>query len=78
LGNTTPTGTISLALASDAAQETTLNTNITSENSIISAQQALLTSELTQANQTLQSLPSQLNMVNELYSAITGYGTSQS
>jgi flagellar hook-associated protein 2 len=78
LGNTTPTATISLALAANKAQETNLNTNITSENSIIAAKQALLTSELNLANQTLQSLPTQILAVNELYSAITGFGTTQS
>jgi flagellar hook-associated protein 2 len=36
-------------------------------------QQVSLTNELNQANQILQELPSQLDGVNELYSAITGY-----
>jgi flagellar hook-associated protein 2 len=40
---------------------------------VISAQQASLTTELNTANQIMQQLPSQLQGVNELYSAITGY-----
>jgi flagellar hook-associated protein 2 len=32
-----------------------------------------LTAELTSADQIMQQLPSQLDGVNELYSAITGY-----
>jgi len=32
-----------------------------------------LTTELNNANETLQQLPSQLSEVNELYSAITSY-----
>jgi flagellar hook-associated protein 2 len=78
LGTSSPTSVISLALKTDASQESTLHANITSENSIIAAKQALLTSELNLANQTLQSLPTQILAVNELYSAITGFGTSQS
>ena len=33
----------------------------------------LLTMELTMANETLQAIPSNLNNVSQLYSAITGY-----
>jgi flagellar hook-associated protein 2 len=40
---------------------------------MISAQQKSLTAELTSANEIMQELPSQLDSVNELYSAITGY-----
>ena len=36
-------------------------------------QKTQLTDELNTANQILQSIPSQLNQVNEMYSAITGY-----
>ncbi len=36
-------------------------------------QKVQLTNELNAANQILQSIPSQLNQVNELYSAITGF-----
>lgn len=40
-------------------------------------QQSSLTAELISANEILQELPSQLNSVNEIYSAITGYNQSQ-
>ena len=43
------------------------------KNSLISAQQMSLTTELNQANEIMQELPSQLEGINELYSAITGY-----
>jgi flagellar hook-associated protein 2 len=78
LGSSSPTGVISIALSSDATQESTLNTNISNENSIIATEQTQLTAELNQANQTLQEIPSELSEVNEVYSAITGYNEVQS
>jgi flagellar hook-associated protein 2 len=66
-------GVVYLALQSNASNETQLNTNLSNENVYISSQQALLTTELNQANNTLQQIPTQVNEVNELYSAITGY-----
>ena len=42
-------------------------------DSLISAEQKSLTAELTSANEIMQQLPSELQGVNELYSAITGY-----
>jgi flagellar hook-associated protein 2 len=73
LGSGTSDGVITLALAQNSSQESQLNTNISNENTFISSQQALLTSELNTANQTLEQIPSQVNEVNELYSAITGF-----
>jgi flagellar hook-associated protein 2 len=73
LDSTSPHGAISLALAADAAQNTSLNDNITKENAIIAIDQANITAELNAANQILQSIPQQLNGINELYSALTGY-----
>jgi flagellar hook-associated protein 2 len=73
LGTQAPNGTIFLAKQQNAAQEKALNTDITNENSLLSAQKTQLTDELNTANQILQSIPSQLNQVNELYSAITGF-----
>ncbi len=73
LGTSSTTGTLSLALRSDSSIESSLNLNISNEQTLISAQQSSLTLELTSANEILQSIPSNLNMVNELYSAITGY-----
>jgi flagellar hook-associated protein 2 len=73
IGTTAGTGILALASSSNSNIESTLNADITRENSLISAQQSSLTLELNQANQILQELPSQLDGVNELYSAITGY-----
>jgi len=78
LGSASSTGLITGALNQDSAQESTLNADITNENAIISSQQASLTTELEDANETLQAIPSQINEVNELYAAITGYGETQS
>jgi flagellar hook-associated protein 2 len=72
-GTSSPTGILALASTYNSNIESTLNADITRENSLISAQQSSLTTELNQANQIMQQLPSQLNQVNELYSAITGY-----
>jgi len=68
----------SLHLASDAisSTESTLNANVSKEESLISIQQKSLTAELNSANEIMQALPSQLDGINELYSAITGYNTS--
>ena len=73
LGNTGPDGAVYLALEQDSTEETGLNTNITNEDKSISTQQTQLTTELNAANYTLQEIPQQLQSVNELYSAITGY-----
>jgi flagellar hook-associated protein 2 len=72
-GTSSPDGILALASTSNSNIESSLNAQITKENSIISAQQASLTAELNTANQILQQLPSQIDGVNELYSAITGY-----
>jgi flagellar hook-associated protein 2 len=69
---------ISQALQSDASEESTLNTNISNENTIIASEQTQITTELNQANEALQSIPTQLSEVNEIYSAITGYNEVQS
>lgn len=73
LGNSAPDGVLTLALVENSTQESTLNTNISNENSLISTQQSALTTELNEANYTLEEIPSQIDEVNELYSAITGY-----
>jgi flagellar hook-associated protein 2 len=72
-GTGSTTGILSLALKSDSNIETSLNAEITKEDAYITSQQTLLTSELNTANQVMQELPTQLEGVNELYSAITGY-----
>ena len=73
LGNAGPTGAVYLALQQNSTEETALNTNITNEDKTISTQQTQLTTELNAANYTLEEIPQQLQSVNELYSAITGY-----
>jgi flagellar hook-associated protein 2 len=66
-------GVVYLALQSNSSNESQLNTNLSNENAYISSQQSELTTQLDEANYTLQEIPSQINEVNELYSAITGY-----
>jgi flagellar hook-associated protein 2 len=73
LGTQAPNGAIYLAQQQNTAQEAALNLNITNENSLLAAQKTTLTTELNTANEILQSIPSQLSQVNEIYSAITGY-----
>ncbi len=78
LGNSSTTGAISLALQQNSSQETALNQSISDEDARIANDKANLTTELNTANEVLQSLPSQLNEINELYSAVTGYQQQQS
>jgi flagellar hook-associated protein 2 len=73
VGSSSSTGILSLAAHANSTTESTLNAQIAKEEKFIAAQQATLTAELTQANQLIQALPSQLAGVNELYSAITGF-----
>lgn len=75
-GTTEGTGILALASTSNSNIESTLNADISKESSLISAQQSSLTAELNSANEIMQQLPSQLQGVNELYSAITGYNQS--
>lgn len=77
LGTSNVTGTLSLSLSANSSIESSLNLDISNENLIISTEQISLTLELTSANEILQSIPSNLNNVNELYSAITGYQAPQ-
>jgi flagellar hook-associated protein 2 len=77
LGTASPTGSLSLALAQNSTTEAALNKDVTDEEALIATQKTSLTAELNAANQILQSIPSQLNEVNELYSAITGYNQQQ-
>lgn len=76
LGNAAPDGIIFLALQSNQANEQSLNTDIANENTIITAKQQQLTTELNEANYTLTEIPQQLNYVNELYSSFTGYNVN--
>ncbi len=76
-GSSTSTGILGLAATANSTTESTLNAEISKEQSYISAQQSSLTTELNQANEILEELPSQLQGINELYSAITGYNQGQ-
>ncbi len=73
LGTQAPNGAVFLAQQQNSSQESALNTDITNENAVLATQKTQLTEELNTANEILQSIPSQLNEVNEMYSAITGY-----
>lgn len=78
LGNSDAAGgAISLALKENSNQETTLNDDISRQEDLIATQKTTLTTELNLANQILQSIPEQINEVNEMYSAITGYSRNQ-
>jgi flagellar hook-associated protein 2 len=75
-GTSSTTGILALASTSNSNIESTLNAEISREETMISAQQVSLTAELNSANEIMQELPTQLTGVNELYSAITGYNQS--
>jgi flagellar hook-associated protein 2 len=76
-GTSSSTGILKLAQKSNSSVESTLNADISREETYISAQRKSLTAELNLANQIMQELPSQLEGVNELYSAITGYNQNR-
>jgi flagellar hook-associated protein 2 len=73
LGNSGPDGIVYLALQSNQSTETTLNNDVANEDALIAQQTQTLTTELNQANYMLTEIPQQLQYVNELYSAISGY-----
>jgi len=66
-------GAIALTLKEDQNQENTLNDNIAKQEALIATQKTNLTAELNLANQILQSIPAQIQQINEMYSAVTGY-----
>ena len=78
LGTQAPDGAIYLAQQQNSSQEAALNTDITNENTLLATQKTQLTDELNTANEVLQSIPSQLDEINEIYSATTGYNESSS
>ncbi len=78
LGNNSASGgAISLALSEDSSQEATLNDDVSKQEALIATQKTSLTTELNMANEILQSIPEQIQQVNEMYSAITGYNSNQ-
>jgi flagellar hook-associated protein 2 len=72
-GISSSTGVLKLASQANSNMESSLNDRIARQEDLIATQKSHLTAELNQANQILQSLPSQLNGIDQLYSAITGY-----
>ena len=78
LSATSTTGALYLAQQQNTTQETELNKNVSDQETRIAAQKITLTAQLNAANQILQGIPSQLNQVDEEYSAITGYNKSTS
>jgi flagellar hook-associated protein 2 len=72
-GTGSSTGLLSEAQKANSTAETNLNSTISTMDARIATQQTSLTAELNAANQTLQAIPLQLNMIDEIYSAITGY-----
>lgn len=76
-GTGSTTSILSQAQKANSTAETNLNSTISTMDARIATQQTSLTAELNAANQTLQEIPMQLNMVNEIYSAITGYNQGQ-
>ena len=76
-GTGSATGTLSLAKIANSNTESTLNADISKEESQISVQQKSLTAQLNSANQIMQSIPTQLDGINQLYSAITGYNQNK-
>ena len=76
-GTGSTTSILTQAQNANSTAESNLNSTISTMDARIATQQTSLTAELNAANQTLQEIPMQLNMVNEIYSAITGYNQGQ-
>ncbi len=75
LSATATYGVIHTAQGQNAAQEAALKKSISNEEALLATQKISLTAELNTANEILQSIPSQLNQINQIYSAVTGYNT---
>jgi flagellar hook-associated protein 2 len=76
LSSTDTTGALYLAEQQNTNEEATLNTDVSNEEVLLATEKTSLTTELNTANEVLQSIPSQLSEVNEMYSAVTGYNTN--
>jgi flagellar hook-associated protein 2 len=72
-GNSSSKGILTGAQQANSSLETSLSSTISTMDARIATQQTTLTAQLNAANQTLQAIPLQLNMIDEIYSAITGY-----
>lgn len=73
LSSTLTTGVIFLALQQNSAQEASLNKSISNQEDRIASNKEQLTAQLDLANQILQGLPDQLNQIDQLYNAVTGF-----
>ncbi len=76
LSSTDTTGALYLAEQQNTNEEATLHTDVSNEEALLATEKTSLTTELNTANEVLQSIPSQLSEVNEMYSAVTGYNTN--
>jgi flagellar hook-associated protein 2 len=76
-GSSSSSGTLALAQKANSNMESTLNADVTKEDATIATQKAKLTTELNAANEIMQQLPSQLQGINEMYSAISGYNQNK-
>ncbi len=76
-GSSSSIGILSLAATSNSNNESMLNANISKEESMISVERKSLMAVLNSANEIMQGLPTQLDGINQLYSAITGYNQSK-
>jgi flagellar hook-associated protein 2 len=72
-GTGSTTSILTQAQKANSTAESNLNATLSTMDARIATQQTSLTTELNAANQTLQEIPMQLNMIDEIYSAITGY-----
>lgn len=72
LGSTSTYGAVNLALAQNSDEENRLNANVSNLEAHLADYEKTLTSQLTSANQILQSIPQQLDQIKELYDAISG------
>jgi flagellar hook-associated protein 2 len=78
VGTSSSSGILALELTSISSTESSLNKQISNEESLISTERTKITTELNSANEVLQAIPQQISEVNMLYSAITGYNESSS
>jgi flagellar hook-associated protein 2 len=75
LGNVYATGAITSALKENKRQEDALSENVAKQEELIAVQKDRLTAQLNAANQTLQAIPSLVDQISMMYSAMTGYNT---
>lgn len=76
-GSSSTYGILKLAQNQNASTELDLNATIANLDANINTQKTQLTAELNTANQVLQGIPSMLESVSEMYSAITGYNQNR-